>query len=30
MKTQKSVTPKVPLGSMLRRYFCEYLVGRET
>jgi site-specific recombinase XerD len=28
MKTQKSVTPKVPLGSMLRRYFCEYLVGQ--
>jgi site-specific recombinase XerD len=28
MKTQKSVTPKVPLGPVLRRYFCEYLVSQ--
>ncbi len=28
MKTQKSVTPKVPLGPMLRRYFCDYLVSQ--
>ena len=28
MKTQKSVMPKVPLGPVLRRYFCEYLVSQ--
>ena len=28
MKTQKSAMPKIPLGPMLRRYFCEYLVSQ--
>jgi site-specific recombinase XerD len=28
MKTEKSRTPKVPLGPILRRYFCEYLVSQ--
>ncbi len=28
MKTQKLATPKIPLGPMLRRYFCEYLVSQ--
>lgn len=28
MKTQKSHEPKVPLGPVLRRYFCEYLVSQ--
>lgn len=28
MKTQKSVAPKIPLGPVLRRYFCEYLVSQ--
>ena len=28
MKTQKSAMPKIPLGPVLRRYFCEYLVSQ--
>ena len=28
MKAKKSVVPKVPLGPVLRRYFCEYLVSQ--
>ncbi len=28
MKPQAPVIPKVPLGPMLRRYFCEYLVSQ--
>ena len=28
MKTQKSVVPKTPLGPVLRRYFCEYLISQ--
>lgn len=30
MKTQKSVTPKVPLGPVLQRYFCETRSTSET
>lgn len=28
MKTQKPAASKIPLGPMLRRYFCEYLVSQ--
>src|SRR5262249_40388512 len=28
MKSQKPTVPNVPLGPMLRRYFCEYLVSQ--
>src|SRR5438105_432357 len=28
MKTQKPAMPKIPLGPVLRRYFCEYLVSQ--
>jgi site-specific recombinase XerD len=28
MKSQKSIMPRIPLGPMLRRYFCEYLVSQ--
>jgi site-specific recombinase XerD len=28
MKAQRSATPKIPLGPVLRRYFCEYLVSQ--